>query len=186
MPRVEKHKTPARLRASLAISLALPAVVAALVLSKTTFARPSPLAEPPSASADSPEPWSASEVVKPEALARELAGTSASKPLVVCVGFSFFYESAHVPGSLVQGPAREASGLKSLEAAAQAWPRDRSVVVYCGCCPFKQCPNIRPAFEALKRMGFTHLRVLDLERDFHTDWLQKGLPVEKSPPAPEK
>ena len=104
---------------------------------------------------------------------------------MICVGFSFLYESAHVPGSVLYGPARETSGLKSLEAAAQAWPRDRSVVVYCGCCPFKQCPNIRPAFAALKRMGFTRLRLLELDPDFRTDWLQKGLPVEKSPAPPK-
>ena len=121
----------------------------------------------------------------PQALVRELAGPAASKPLVVCVGFNFLYESAHVPSSLLYGPARETAGLKSLEAAAQGWPRDRGVVLYCGCCPFKQCPNIRPAFEALKRMGFTRLRVLELDPDFRTDWLQKGLPVEKSAP-PQK
>ena len=58
-------------------------------------------------------------------------------------------------------------------------PRKTNLVVYCGCCPFSRCPNIRPAFTALRDMGFTRLRVLILPKDFAADWVAKGYPVQK-------
>jgi hypothetical protein len=67
-----------------------------------------------------------------------------------------------------------------LKAWAQPLPRSTNLVVYCGCCPMPKCPNIRPAFVALREMGFTHMRVLILPNDFNTDWTEKGYPVEKA------
>jgi thiosulfate/3-mercaptopyruvate sulfurtransferase len=131
----------------------------------------------------SSEPWSAAEVIHPEQLALTLSRPVGLRPLVVCVGFPTLYQSAHVPGSILHGPARDPMALKELEAAAQAWPRDHEIVLYCGCCPFAQCPNVRPAFAALKRMGFRRLSVLYLAQDFAHDWVARGLPVEKAPPA---
>ena len=39
-----------------------------------------------------------------------------------------------------------------------------------------KCPNIRPAYRALKAMGFTHIRVLDIQSNMHTDWYTKNYP----------
>jgi len=52
-------------------------------------------------------------------------------------------------------------------------------VIYCGCCPFDHCPNIRPAYTALNAMGFKKLRVLVLPTNFATDWVDKGFPMQK-------
>jgi hypothetical protein len=52
-------------------------------------------------------------------------------------------------------------------------------VVYCGCYPFEKCPNIRPAFEELRSMGFQHLRVLVLPNNLAKDWVGQGYPIEK-------
>jgi thiosulfate/3-mercaptopyruvate sulfurtransferase len=131
---------------------------------------------------DAAESWNVAQLVQPAGLVRELAATAKSRPLVVCAGFDFLYQAAHVPGAVFYGPAREPAGLQRLNDAARSWPRDRDIVVYCGCCPFSHCPNVRPAFTALKRMGFTRLRVLDIEHDFRTDWLKQGYPVEQSLP----
>lgn len=131
----------------------------------------------------SSEPWSAGEMVDPEQLAMTLTKPPGLRPLVVCVGFPTLYQSAHIPGSFLHGPARDPMALRNLEAAAQGWPRDHELILYCGCCPFAQCPNVRPAFLALKRMGFRQLRVLNLPQDFAHDWVARGYAVEKSPPA---
>jgi hypothetical protein len=48
------------------------------------------------------------------------------------------------------------------------------VVLYCGCCPLQRCPNLKPAFLAVREMGFSTLRVLLLPDDFNTDWIEKG------------
>jgi hypothetical protein len=58
-------------------------------------------------------------------------------------------------------------------------PRSANLVIYCGCCPFDHCPNIRPAYKALHEMGFVHVRVLVLPTSFAADWVEKGYPVEK-------
>ena len=67
-----------------------------------------------------------------------------------------------------------------LERRSAAFPRDREIVIYCGCCPWKNCPNIRPAYEKLAQRRFTNVRVLDLPTTFRADWSDQGLPVERS------
>lgn len=122
--------------------------------------------------------FAAGSVIEPAQLAA-LLSASGEKPAVVCVGFKFLYDSAHVPGALYLGPTREADGLASLEKWAQSAPRSKPVVLYCGCCPWEKCPNIHPAYAALKKMGFAQLKVMRIDRDFGKDWVEKGLPTEK-------
>ena len=126
------------------------------------------------------EPWTASQTILPAALARELAApNSPDKPVVVCAGFHPLYHGAHIPGASYHGPASTPEGLADLKNWAAALPRSINLVVYCACCPLEHCPNIRPAFEALRGLGFSRLRVLLLPTDFNTDWIAKGFPVEK-------
>jgi hypothetical protein len=46
--------------------------------------------------------------------------------------------------------------------------------VYCGCCPWDRCPNVKPAVELLKQMGFAKAKALYLGTGFKADWLDKG------------
>lgn len=62
---------------------------------------------------------------------------------------------------------------------AQDLPRTQPIVIYRGCCPWAQCPNLRPALKALDEMGFEQLRALKIPTDFKTDWARKGYPVER-------
>ena len=57
-------------------------------------------------------------------------------------------------------------------------PKDRSIVLYCGCCPWNHCPNMRPAFKTMKQLGFTNVRALYITKNMDTDWVHKGLPIE--------
>jgi thiosulfate/3-mercaptopyruvate sulfurtransferase len=132
-----------------------------------------------SAAARAAEPWTDAQTVQPVELVKELASKGKNRPVVVCAGFSTLYEGAHVPGAVFHGPASQPEGLADLKKWAEGIPRSANVVVYCGCCPFAKCPNIRPAFEALRAMGFEHLRVLMLPDNFYKDWYSKGYPVEK-------
>jgi thiosulfate/3-mercaptopyruvate sulfurtransferase len=126
----------------------------------------------------SPDPdIPASKTIQPQELSRQLA--SNAKPIVVCVAPHFLYEGAHVPGAVFHGPGASPDGLKDLRQWAQAEPRDANIVIYCGCCPMSRCPNVRPALHALDEMGFSHVKVLWLATDFHTDWIEQGYPVEK-------
>jgi rhodanese-related sulfurtransferase len=88
------------------------------------------------------------------------------------------YRGKHIPGSVFVGLAARPEGLAALKLAADKLPRDREVVLYCGCCPWNNCPNMKPAIELLKQMGFTHAKAMYIETSFAKDWTEKGYPVE--------
>ncbi len=123
------------------------------------------------------DPWRPGDVLSPKQLDRSLHG--AKKPVVVSVGFEFLFKTSHIPGAVFKGSAKDAAGIDSLKAWAKNLDRKGEIVLYCGCCPWKECPNIRPAFAALKAMGFTRLKVMEIGQDFHTDWVKQGYPTEK-------
>ena len=123
-----------------------------------------------------PGPWG-SNTIRPAELVRELAGSD--KPVVVCTGPPMMYRAGHVPGAVLHGPTSEPAVVSELTAWAAALPRSTNLVVYCGCCPIAHCPTLRPAWAALKGLGFTRLRVLALPENFGTDWAAKGYPVEQ-------
>lgn len=114
-------------------------------------------------------------LVAPAELAENL---SKSKTPVFYVGPNVLYRSKHIPGSVYAGPGGKDEGIALLKAAAGKLPRDREIVIYCGCCPWDRCPNMQPAFEALRAMGFTKIRAVDLPDNFKTNWIDKGYPVE--------
>jgi thiosulfate/3-mercaptopyruvate sulfurtransferase len=128
---------------------------------------------------NSADPWNTAQTVQPADFAKELASaTGQDKPAVVCVGFRPLYQGAHMPGASFHGSASTAQGLEDLKTWAKNLSRSANIVLYCGCCPLGHCPNIRPAFIAMRDMGFTHLRALILPNDFNTDWIEKNYSVE--------
>jgi len=127
-------------------------------------------------SAFAAEPWSASEIVHPADLAKQIE--SGSAPPIVCVAFPFLYRQRHIRGAKYAGPGNKPEGIKALETFAASLDKSKQLVLYCGCCPMADCPNIRPAYETLKRLGFKAIRVLDVPTNMHTDWVTKGYPVE--------
>lgn len=125
------------------------------------------------------EPWSAAEILQPADLASQLSQKTAKAPTIVYVGFRTLFEGGHVPGAKFYGTASTAKGLADLKAALAGLPRSADLILYCGCCPFEKCPNIRPAYKALREMGFSRMRVLVLPTSFAADWVEKGYPIEK-------
>ena len=126
--------------------------------------------------ADAPDPWSKNELMEPTELAAILNSRRAL-PHIFCVAFPVLYRQKHISGAVFAGPTSKPEGLADLRAAVASLPKNTAIVLYCGCCPIKDCPNIRPAFQALKELGFTNLRALDLPTNFLTDWDSKGYPV---------
>jgi len=122
--------------------------------------------------------WAAdSDLVQPAELAKQLAGHRA-EIVVMQVGPNVLYRSKHISGAIYAGPANRPEGLDVLKAAAAKLPRDAEIVLYCGCCPWDHCPNIRTALAALRQQGFTHVRALYLPDSFKADWIDRGYPVE--------
>ena len=142
-----------------------------------------PLGDPPasaapgaSAPASTPD-WNDARQISPEALVAKLAGPKAERPVVLQVGYRVLYEGGHVPGAIYAGPASTQSGLANLKAEAAKLSKNQEIVIYCGCCPWEKCPNVHPAYDELRKMGFTRLVVLLLPQDFAHDWVAPGYPV---------
>jgi thiosulfate/3-mercaptopyruvate sulfurtransferase len=134
----------------------------------------------PQAQKTETDPWTPMDVVEPGPLADELAhAAGSSRATILYVGFTPLFEGGHISGAVFHGTASTPQGMADLKKWAAAQPRTTNLVIYCGCCPFGYCPNIRPAFVALHGMGFTHLRVLVMPNSFATNWVDKGYPVEK-------
>lgn len=125
------------------------------------------------------EPWSAAGTLSAEELHRELTNQKGARPVIVYVGFRTLFAGGHIPGATFHGTASKAEGLDELKKWATGLPRTASLVIYCGCCPFERCPNIRPAYAALREMGFRKMRVLILPTSFAADWAGKGYEIER-------
>ena len=125
------------------------------------------------------EPWSDKEIVQPKTLADRI--TANKQAAIFYVGFPTLYRNgAHIAGATLGGPCSKAEGLDALKKAVAELPRDKELFIYCGCCPFVKCPNIRPAYSALHELGFSNVKVVWIETNLHTDWIEKGYPSEKA------
>jgi len=112
-------------------------------------------------------------------LAAMLKKPASERPLVIQVGFKVMFDQAHIPGSEYIGPGSDANGIAELQKRVGPLKRDAVIVLYCGCCPWERCPNVRPAAALLTSMGFTHMKVLHIANNFGADWVSKGYPTQK-------
>jgi hypothetical protein len=117
------------------------------------------------------EPWTNSQLMAPADLAAKLVHPDGNKILIYCIG-----PGALIRGSVDMGSAHEKENLEKFQQVLEKLPRNAEIVIYCGCCPFERCPNIRPAFSLLVEMKFINARLLNLEHNIRTDWVAKGYP----------
>ncbi|PYP87010.1 MAG: rhodanese-like domain-containing protein [Candidatus Angelobacter sp. Gp1-AA117] len=117
--------------------------------------------------------------IQADELAKAIQSSSGQKPVVFYVGPVILYNQGHIRGAELMGPAARPEGIEKLKERTASLSHDQQVVIYCGCCPYDHCPNIRPAYQELQKMGFSKVRVLYLPTSFGTDWADKGYPVDK-------
>jgi thiosulfate/3-mercaptopyruvate sulfurtransferase len=117
--------------------------------------------------------------IQSAALIQMLQSREADRPLVLQVGSRVMFGQAHIPGSVYAGPASQTTGMQLLDTNVASVPKDKLIVIYCGCCPWNHCPNMGPAYTHLHELGFTNVKALYLARNFGDDWVAKGYPVEK-------
>ena len=117
------------------------------------------------------------ELLEPAELVQMLHASGRDRPLILQVGSHVLYAEAHIPGSEYVGAGADKAGLLSLRERVKTLKKDQLLVIYCGCCPWGRCPNIRPAYQQLHALGFSRIKVLDLADNFGTDWVNKGYPV---------
>lgn len=123
--------------------------------------------------AQNPVNWTEKQLMQPADLAATLQ-SGKSLPVIFSVG-----PGAVIPHSIDIGMTREAGNLQKLKDQLAKLPKNTKIVVYCGCCPFEHCPNVRPAIALLKDMQFTNYFLLNIPKNIKTDWIEKGYPVNK-------
>jgi hypothetical protein len=121
--------------------------------------------------AQKPVNWTADQLMEPAALAQTLK-INKKVPIIISVG-----PGALIPNSIDIGMASEEKKLDKFKEEISRLPKDTSIVIYCGCCPFERCPNVRPAIDVLKKMKFTNYHLLNLPTNIKTDWISKGYPT---------
>jgi len=121
----------------------------------------------------------AADLIQPADFAAALQQSKTPKPLILQVGFRKAYAQAHIPDAEYVGEADEEDGLRSLQNRVAKLPKDSSIVIYCGCCPWRKCPNIAAAYDALHDLGFKNVKVLYFADDFGTNWVDEGYPTTK-------
>jgi hypothetical protein len=109
-------------------------------------------------------------------LAEALAGPVAQRPAVLHIGFHVLYRGGHIAGSRYIGPASRPAGLQALREALGKLPRTKQVVLYCGCCPWTDCPNVRPGYAAVESTGRS-VKIL-LCREKPTEGLDRCRPAD--------
>ena len=118
--------------------------------------------------------WQSKDLVQPKDVAADIRS-----PLLLYVGFPVLFRAAHIPGSVYAGPGSKTEGIEMLKKAVEGQPKNRAIIVYCGCCPWEKCPKMRPAFTALREMGYTNLKAMAIPENLKTDWTDKDYPIER-------
>lgn len=119
------------------------------------------------------DPWTSKDLIEPEALANMISNSKSQKPVIFNIG-----PLAGIKGAINIGSTNSKANLDKLSKALATISKDKMVVIYCGCCPFRNCPNIRPAFSMLKEQGFKKPRLLNLKQNLKVDWTDFGYPME--------
>ena len=118
------------------------------------------------------EPWTQQQLLDPSTLAKTLGNTGISQPIVYSVG-----PQAVIKGSIDIGSTVVPENLSKLQQKLEKLPKNAEIVIYCGCCPFDRCPNVRPAVELLKKLQFSNFKLLNLPHNIKVDWIDHGYPL---------
>jgi len=123
--------------------------------------------------AQKPINWTKDELIQPAALAKTIESNK-DLPLIYSVG-----PGVVIPHSIDIGMVKDSQNLQKFKNSISKLSRETNIVIYCGCCPFDHCPDVRPAVALLKEMKFTNFHLLNLPDNIKTDWISKGYPQVK-------
>jgi hypothetical protein len=127
-----------------------------------------------SSMAQKSNPWTENQLMEPADLAKRINENNAKDLLIISVG-----PDDIIKGSVYVGPGQDKTNIAKLKALLKKTSKDKEIVIYCGCCPFDPCPNIRPAFQFLMDNGFNNAKLLNLTKNIKTNWLDKNYPVKE-------
>jgi rhodanese-related sulfurtransferase len=118
--------------------------------------------------------WTKEQLMPTKDLAEKIKTNAKDKPIVLNVGPMELIKTA-----VDVGRATSVTGIEKIKSTVAMENKNRVVVVYCGCCSYASCPNIKPAYDALISAGFKNAKVLELPVGIKPDWVAKGYPMEE-------
>lgn len=120
------------------------------------------------------ELWKPSQLVETKDLANTIKKNKAGNLLILSIG-----PDSVIKGSVDVGATHDAKNIEKLKSHLKNVSKNKEVIIYCGCCPFSRCPNIRPAFKTLKELGFKNAKLLNIPNNIKTDWIDHDYPTEE-------
>ncbi|MCS6904204.1 MAG: rhodanese-like domain-containing protein [Bacteroidia bacterium] len=119
------------------------------------------------------EPWTEKQLIQPAELAAIINDAKRTKPIIYNIG-----PAGNIKGAIAIGNTKDEENLQKLKADLRKRSKEADIVIYCGCCPFKDCPNIRPAFRLLNQEKFKNHKLLNIPKNLKVDWIDKGYPMQ--------
>tara|TARA_B100001027_G_C16230383_1_gene314265 strand:- start:162 stop:593 length:432 start_codon:yes stop_codon:yes gene_type:complete len=118
------------------------------------------------------EPWAISQLLEPKLLSYRI-DSEKDLPKIISIG-----PGVVIKNSIGIGECRYYENVEKLKSLVSSYSKDDEIVLYCGCCPFKNCPNIRPAFALLNELGFKNHKLLNIKDNIKADWIDMGYQTE--------
>jgi thiosulfate/3-mercaptopyruvate sulfurtransferase len=118
--------------------------------------------------------WKSEQLMPTKDLAEKIKTNAKDKPMVFNVG-----PMENIKTAMEMGRATSVTGIERIKSTVAMENKNRAIVVYCGCCSYASCPNIKPAYDALIAAGFKNTKVLELPVGIKEDWVAKGYPMEE-------
>jgi thiosulfate/3-mercaptopyruvate sulfurtransferase len=118
--------------------------------------------------------WKKEHLMPTAELAEKINKNTPDKPIIFNVG-----PMENIKSSVFVGRGTSATAIERMKSELSMQPKTKALVVYCGCCSYASCPNIKPAFDALIAAGFKNTKVLELPEGIKPDWVAKGFPMEE-------
>jgi len=118
--------------------------------------------------------WKKEQLMSTAELAEKIKTNAKDKPLIMNVG-----PMEKIKTAVDVGRATSVTGIEKIKSTVAMENKNKVVVVYCGCCSYASCPNIKPAYDALIANGFKNAKVLELPVGIKEDWVAKGYPMEE-------
>jgi hypothetical protein len=117
-------------------------------------------------------PWKPTELMEPGELNNAIKTNKA--PVIFNIG-----SVEDIKGAQHIGPLSDAANMSKFKTTLASHNKNTEMVIYCGCCPFGKCPNVRPAYKLIKEMGYTNVKVLNLYVNLRNNWTAAGYPLDK-------